>query len=90
MITNTNTYPNDQFFQQLEEVSQNLKENREGPTETWKRNTKIVKRTRHKQVFKPIGWFCTYCKTTYLDEDISDRFHSPEQFDMKRQNRKKI
>jgi len=70
--------PAGQFLLHLNEVSQNLKENKEGPTDTWKRNTKIVRRTRHKQLFKSIGWFCTYCKTTYLDEDISDRYTGPE------------
>lgn len=71
------------FMQHLAEVGKSLKEG--GPvgneTEAWKKSTKIVKRTRHKQIFKGIGWFCTWCKTTYLDEDITERYQGPKELE---------
>jgi len=71
------------FMQHLAEVSIGLKEG--GPvgkeTETWKKSTKIVKRTRHKQIFKAMGWFCPFCKRTYLDNDITKRYQGPEKLE---------
>ncbi len=42
---------------------------------------KIVRRTRHKQIFKGIGWFCAYCKRTYLYKDITEIYQGPKELE---------